>query len=287
MVTFSYLPPLPMKQTPGLPNPVTASPAFRRRRMIWFLLACITCTFLFFFSSIPLFPSSLFEPSPPQPNSLHRDVLELHGLQHFVLNSGSSLHKVLYKANRDRPQGVPVHDHARNGDDDDGDGVPDPEHERLDPAKEIDLKVYSSFDGDDDWVKHVRELQNNSPLVVFSKVRSQTIVSLRSSPKLCGYRGRPCTLCYGPWFPPGGILRSFCLHFSPTPRRNEKLMGYWLLTRITTAGSFSAQLYAGHSKSYCPFSKRAKNLIQTYALDPPPRIVEVDLRGKRSLYLTS
>ena len=99
-----------------------------------------------------------------------------------MLNSDSSLHSVLYKANRDRPQGVPVHDHAQN-DDDDGDGVPDPEHERLDPAKEIDLKVYSSFNGDDDWVKHVRELQNNSPLVVFSKVRSQTVVSLRSNPK--------------------------------------------------------------------------------------------------------
>lgn len=151
--------------------------------MIWFLLACITCTFFFFLSPIPLYPSSLSGPSPPQPNSLHRDVLELHGLQHFVLNSDLNLHGVLYKANRDRPQGVPVHDHAQN-DDDNGDGVPDPEHERLDPAKEIDLKVYSSFDGDDDWVKHVRELQNNSPLVVFSKVQSS--LSLRcSNPKLC------------------------------------------------------------------------------------------------------
>ena len=66
-----------------------------------------------------------------------------------------------------------MHDHARNGDNENrGDGVPDPEHERLDPAKDIDLKVYSSFDGDDDWVKHVRELQTNSPLVVFSKVRA-------------------------------------------------------------------------------------------------------------------
>jgi len=106
----------------------------------------------------------------------------------------------LYKANRDRPPGVPVRDHLRNdGDKNDGDGAPDTEHGRLDPTKEIDLKVYSSFDGDEDWVKHVRELQNNSPLVVFSK-------------------------------------------------------------------------------SYCPYSRRAKSLIQTYALDPPPRIVEVDLR---------
>jgi len=117
-----------------------------------------------------------------------------------VLSSDLSLHDVLYKANKDRPQGVPVHDHVRNGDDNNnGDGTPDTEHKRLDPTKVIDLKVYSSFDGDDDWVKHVRELENNSPLVVFSK-------------------------------------------------------------------------------SYCPYSRRAKSLLQTYALDPPPRVVEVDLR---------
>lgn len=161
-----------MKQQSGLPKPVTSAPAFRRRRTIWFLLACIICSIIFFSSSISV-PGHLFGSSSTEPNPLLRDALELHGLQHFVLNSGTSLHKVLYKANRDRPQGVLVHDHARNGDNENrGDGeVPDPEHERLDPTKDIDLKVYSSFDGDDDWVKHVRELQTNSPLVVFSKVR--------------------------------------------------------------------------------------------------------------------
>lgn len=125
--------------------------------------------------------------------------MELHGLQHFVLNSDLNLHNVLYKANRDRPQGIPVRDHIRDDSDDSSEGAPDTERDRLDPTKEIDLKVYSSFDGDDDWVKHVKKLQTNSPLVVFSK-------------------------------------------------------------------------------SYCPFSKRAKNLLQTYGLDPPPKIIEVDLR---------
>jgi hypothetical protein len=105
---------------------------------------------------------------------LLRDVLELHGLQHFVLNSESSLHDVLYKVNRDRPQGVPV----RNIDDGEGDGTPE---KRLDPAKEIDLKVYSSFDGDDDWVKHVRELEKTSPLVVFSKVLWKILWSSESN----------------------------------------------------------------------------------------------------------
>lgn len=187
------------KQKPGLPNPVTSSPAFRRRRTIWFLLACVVCFFFFVSSSIPLHPSNLFGSSSTKLNALHRDVLELHGLQHFVLNSDLSLHDVLYRANKDRPQGVPVRDHVRNGDNDDADGASDTDHGRLDPTKDVDLKVYSSFDGDDDWVKHVRELENSSPLVVFSK-------------------------------------------------------------------------------SYCPYSRRAKSLLQTYSLDPPPKVIEVDLR---------
>lgn len=174
MVTSShYPPPMSTKQRHGLPNPVTSSPAFRRRRVVWFLVACTICAFIFFSSSTPLYPSSLFGSSSAELSSLHRDVLELHGLQHFVLNSDLSLHDVLYKANRDRPKGVPVRDHVRD-DDNDG-GASDPEHTRLDPTKEVDLKVYSSFDGDDDWVKHVRGLENNSPLVVFSKVRRKSL----------------------------------------------------------------------------------------------------------------
>jgi len=32
------------------------------------------------------------------------------------------------------------------------------------------------------------------------------------------------------------------------------------------------------SKSYCPFSKRAKLLLEQYDLNPPPNVIEVDLR---------
>ncbi|KAG1771625.1 thioredoxin-like protein [Suillus placidus] len=32
------------------------------------------------------------------------------------------------------------------------------------------------------------------------------------------------------------------------------------------------------SKSYCPFSRKAKKLLETYNLSPPPKIIEVDLR---------
>ncbi|KAG1890086.1 hypothetical protein F4604DRAFT_1708462 [Suillus subluteus] len=33
------------------------------------------------------------------------------------------------------------------------------------------------------------------------------------------------------------------------------------------------------SKSYCPFSRKAKKLLESYNLSPPPKIIEVDLRG--------
>jgi len=36
------------------------------------------------------------------------------------------------------------------------------------------------------------------------------------------------------------------------------------------------------SKSYCPYSKRAKKLLATYDLTPPPKIIEVDLRADMS-----
>ncbi|KAJ3999331.1 thioredoxin-like protein [Lentinula boryana] len=32
------------------------------------------------------------------------------------------------------------------------------------------------------------------------------------------------------------------------------------------------------SKTYCPYSRKAKQLLQAYQLSPPPKIIEVDLR---------
>ncbi|KAJ7063442.1 thioredoxin-like protein [Mycena amicta] len=32
------------------------------------------------------------------------------------------------------------------------------------------------------------------------------------------------------------------------------------------------------SKTYCPYSKRAKTLLESYRLSPPPKVIEVDLR---------
>jgi hypothetical protein len=48
--------------------------------------------------------------------------------------------------------------------------APDGEDWKLDPKHEIDMRIYSSFDHDQDWEKHVKTLEEKSPLVVFSKV---------------------------------------------------------------------------------------------------------------------
>lgn len=40
------------------------------------------------------------------------------------------------------------------------------------------------------------------------------------------------------------------------------------------------------SKSYCPYSTRAKRLLETYDLSPAPKIIEVDLRADASYIKT-
>lgn len=50
---------------------------------------------------------------------------------------------------------------------------------KLNPREEVDLRVYSSFDEDGDWEKHVKVLQDQFPVVVFSKVRSAALHSCR------------------------------------------------------------------------------------------------------------
>ncbi|KAF7323110.1 Glutaredoxin domain protein [Mycena chlorophos] len=49
----------------------------------------------------------------------------------------------------------------------------------------------------------------------------------------------------------------------------------WLYNMQTINEQFPLVVF---SKTYCPFSKRAKALLQTYRLSPPPKIIEVDLR---------
>jgi hypothetical protein len=47
--------------------------------------------------------------------------------------------------------------------------------EALDPGKPIDLKVYSN--GKEDWSKNVKKLNEEYPIIVFSKVRPEPIFS--------------------------------------------------------------------------------------------------------------
>ncbi|KAG5638326.1 hypothetical protein H0H81_000744 [Sphagnurus paluster] len=38
------------------------------------------------------------------------------------------------------------------------------------------------------------------------------------------------------------------------------------------------------SKSYCPYSRRAKKLLDTYNIQPPPKVIEVDLRADSDIF---
>jgi len=159
----------------GLPNPATSSPSFRRRRTLWFFILAFIALCFFLYKSDSLHGVSFF---PSYPLSFSGSKIpvasEIHGLQHFVINSHDSLSHVILKA-------------------------ADEEGWKLNPQQEIDMRVYSSFNSDEDWVKHVKVLENHYPVVVFSK-------------------------------------------------------------------------------TYCPFSKKANALLESYQLEPAPKIIEVDLR---------
>jgi len=161
----------------SLPNPATSSPSFRRRRTIWFFVFVLTALCFFLYKS-DLLPGASFIPSYPLSFGGFKapPVSEIHGLQHFVINSQDSLsHSILIAAHHDEG------------------GL------KLNPKEEIDLSVYSSFNSDEDWEKHVKVLEKQYPVVVFSK-------------------------------------------------------------------------------TYCPFSRKAKALLESYQLEPAPKIIEVDLR---------
>lgn len=139
-----------MARQASLPNPAIASPSFRRRRTIWFFILSF-CACVFLFSKYQTFSSLLipdyvskslsFSPAKAPP------VSEIHGLQHFVLNSEASLTQSIFDA-------------------------PEDEGWKLNPREEVDLRIYSSFDEDEDWEKHVKVLEDNFPVVIFSKVRA-------------------------------------------------------------------------------------------------------------------
>jgi len=183
-----------MNRQNSLPSPVIASPSFRRRRTVWFVVLGFVALVLLASRSettvsgaSSLWGSYVMDWSPlvagiggdssssSRSGKGPRPVSEIHGLQHLLINSEVSLSHLVLEA-------------------------PEDEDWKLDPKDEIDLRVYASFDHDEDWPKHVKVLEERYPLVVFSK-------------------------------------------------------------------------------SYCPFSKKAKLLLESYDLSPPPKVVEVDLRG--------
>lgn len=156
---------------------------FLRRRRVLYPLIALTLFFVFIFSPHDLFslPSGVKDLSGSlSPASIsqfvHNRADEIHGLLYFVVNKPD---KML--------------------------SLESPELLGLDPAKPIDLKVYESGDlAKPNWAKRVKELDAQTPLVVFSK-------------------------------------------------------------------------------TYCPYSKRAKELLASYDLFPPPKVIEVDLRDDGDL----
>jgi hypothetical protein len=150
------------RQNSGLPSPVISSPSFRRRRTVWFaVLTLVALVFLASRSETTVSgASSLWGSYVMDWSALSggvgigrsssaggRTVSELHGLQHFMINSEVSLSHLVLEA-------------------------PEGEDWKLDPKDEIDLRVYASFDHDEDWTKHVKALEERHPLIVFSKVRA-------------------------------------------------------------------------------------------------------------------
>ncbi|KAJ7502376.1 thioredoxin-like protein [Mycena galericulata] len=159
--------------------PASGSTPIRRRRFIVVIVALVG--FIYFFGSPFHLPEALKEVS---------GTVSRANIAHFVKSNSKTPVKV------DEIFGLL---HLVTG---------DSEHEHIlghtesfDPTKPVDMAVYAAGSGKDDvdWNQRVRELNEQYPLVVFSK-------------------------------------------------------------------------------SYCPYSKRAKALLATYDLSPPPKIIEVDLR---------
>jgi hypothetical protein len=107
----------------------------------------------------------------------------------------------------------------------------------LDTSHPVSFEIYAaSSDGDDDFAGHAMRLRRETPVVVFSKVRSFSIYVFTRM-LIASHRRR---IARKP------LLRS----------------------QISSRG-----LHVNHR-----YSKRAKELLNKYNLDPKPFIVELDLR---------
>jgi len=148
------------------PSP-TARPwsgsTYRRRRIIW-TAVLLSGVFLFFFGgqisdTLWSLTSSLkdlgFSPSSSRPGQValakEKDaaaqrVQEIQALLHFVTAYPDRLLDELDGGIRVEGMGVV----------------------KVDPQKDVDIRVYTP-DGDDDWERHLRVLTESYPLVVFSK----------------------------------------------------------------------------------------------------------------------
>jgi len=199
------------KRSPGAQ--ASHSP-FRRRRIIFFSLLIIT---IIFFFGAPWELSSALKEAGVVPTGLSRAniaslvksnrVDEIYGLLHFVTRNDQIL------------LSTPT---------------------ELDPSKPIDLGVYGG--AKEDWKKNVEVLNEEYPVIIFSKARPffklQACMSLLliSAVRLSRHTARP--------YLSGSFSRAKTAHLSSIR-----------------------------------YSRSAKELLATYDLMPVPKIVEVDIRG--------
>ena len=110
----------------------------------------------------------------------------------------------------------------------------------VDPDAPIDLTVYLGGD-QPHWSSHMKRLEEEYPLIVFSKVCVLQSVGSRGS--------------HAAVSAPSHIARAF--------------------SSIVICGVASCHLFFSTHR----YSSKAKKLLETYNLTPPPKIIEVDLRG--------
>ncbi|KAF7294759.1 Glutaredoxin domain protein [Mycena indigotica] len=160
------------------PKRTTLSSRLRRRRLLIAVLVLLGVVYLFGFPSFALdafdldldFPvnrANIAQLVRSKTKNVQVQVPEIYGLLHLVTSADTEDQHIMAGT--------------------------------FDPTKPVDMQVYASGKTNLDWAQRKREIDEQFPLVVFSK-------------------------------------------------------------------------------TYCPFSKRAKALLETYHLTPPPKVIEVDLR---------
>lgn len=109
---------------------------------------------------------------------------------------------------------------------------------QLDPTHPIDIAIYAAGDTNLNWQKERDRIDEEYPVIVFSKV-SGVLIHLEVQ--------KPHSFLTADILPVGLFLR--------------------------------VNIFVAEIENFYRFSRRAKELLASYELQPPPKIIEVDIRG--------